>query len=325
MAGNPNDRYRDPDIEPADLRASYPSAPGDQATSHRDGAGDSANPHSVGNWREGQYDNDQFSAPSGKQGRCLLIGCAVIFVGGIFLILCAGFGGYRLYIQQVEKYTSTEPMKLPVVEYDEEQFTELETRLEEFKENVESLEEQMEAEEAGDPEGATGGLVETKENLDPVAVPSTAQDVVAGTDSKISDKASVLRLSADDINALIAREEDLKQRVFVRIEDGKVKGDLSFPLDKVLPRGEGRFFNGSAAFDIQWKDGELFIGVEDVELNGEKLPQHLVDEIEKQNFAEELIKDPQVKTWIEQFEKVEVDGDQLIVEVKRVASQSTSD
>jgi hypothetical protein len=51
-------------------------------------------------------------------------------------------------------------------------------------------------------------------------------------------------ITVDEINALIAKNPELKGRVYVSIVDENLKADVSFPVDE-LPGGKGRFFNGS--------------------------------------------------------------------------------
>ena len=297
----PRDHHRDSrNIEPLDsegadrLDNAYGSFGGD------DGRSD---------WRSGQHVNDPLDPPSTKRGGCLMIGCAAIFIGGIFMILCTGFGAYRLYMQQVEKYTSEEPLDLPVVSYDEEQLTKLKERLDSFSANMESRSQ----EDMDDDPIADDTSNEPSQTIDEMAVEENEPEVLE------------LRLTAEDINALIAHEEKLKGRVFVRIEDGKIRGDLSFPLDDILPKGEGRFFNGSVTFEVQLRDGELFVGMDEIRVNGEELPSHFTEELQKKNLAEDAMKDAQTKKLLDQFEKVEVDGDELVVILKPVASRSSND
>ena len=57
-------------------------------------------------------------------------------------------------------------------------------------------------------------------------------------------------------NGMIASEEELSGRIHIKIEDGNVTGDGSFPADP-FPGGEGRYFNASGTFDVSINNGYL--------------------------------------------------------------------
>jgi hypothetical protein len=188
----------------------------------------------------------------------------------VALVLCAGIGGYWFVSNQVAKYTSETPVKLPTVEFTPEQLVELEDRLARFKTTID---------EGNTPE----------------------EDLV---------------LTAEEINALIGKEEKLRGRVFVKIEDGQVTGDLSVPTD-VLPGGKGRFFNGSATFDVSMEGGVLIVTLADAEVNGEPVPQQVVDGMSRENLAKDLYKDPQNAKFIRRVESVSVEDDKIILKFRR--------
>lgn len=207
---------------------------------------------------------------SSGSGKGCLWGCLI--VGGLFVasILCAGFGGYWFLSRQVEKYTSETPVKLPTVEYSEEDLAALEARVESFKEKL----------DAGE---------------------TPDEDLI---------------LTADDINALITKNEDLKGRVFVKIENNQVEGDVSFPLDK-LPMGKGRYFNGSATFDVSMDDGFLVVTAQEATVNGEAVPDEFMEGLRQENLAKEVYKDPENEKFMRQFEDIRVEDNKFILRVKR--------
>lgn len=147
-----------------------------------------------------------------KNGRCLLYGCIGVFVGGLLLILCAGFATYFTVRKQVEKYTSTQPLDLPTVQYSDEKLAELESRLESFQAVVTAGE---------DPESDTVPPTQIVEENDSnpdaselassdLTSPDQDQDQVVEDTQESNLPVRELVLSADDINALIAREEKLR-------------------------------------------------------------------------------------------------------------------
>src|SRR5258706_8798135 len=58
-----------------------------------------------------------------------------------------------------------------------------------------------------------------------------------------------LTLTAEDLNALIAQEPQLQGKLFVRIDQDRIKGEISIPLETLGPlKLQGRYLNGSATF-----------------------------------------------------------------------------
>lgn len=131
-----------------------------------------------------------------------------------------------------------------------------------------------------------------------------------------------LELSAEELNALLTRDEQMRGRVFVRIEDGHVTGDVSIPTDGI-PGGNGRFFNGSASLDVSMDEGVLIVTLADAELNGEKLPQEFVDVMANENLAKEAYKNVESAKMLRKFENIAVEGDKIVLKLRR--PESTED
>jgi hypothetical protein len=213
--------------------------------------------------------NEAYPQESGSGKGCLW-GCLI--GGGLVVasILCAGIGGYWFVSSQIAKYTSEQPVILPTVDYSEEQFAELDSRVKSFQEKLDSG-------EAPDED---------------------------------------LELSADDINAMIGKNEDLKGRVYVKIENDQVEGDVSIPIDK-LPGGKGRYLNGSASFDVSMEGGVLIVTVDQAEVNGEPVPEQFMQGLRKENLAKDLYKNPENAKFMRHFEDIRIDDDRFILRVKR--------
>lgn len=125
-----------------------------------------------------------------------------------------------------------------------------------------------------------------------------------------------LVLTADDINAMIGSNKDLKGKVFVKIENEQVEGDVSIPTD-MIPFGKGRFFNGSATFDVSMEGGVLIVTAEQAEVNGEPVPEEIMQALRNENLAKEYYKDPKNAKFMRQFEDIRIEGDKFILRVKR--------
>jgi hypothetical protein len=124
-----------------------------------------------------------------------------------------------------------------------------------------------------------------------------------------------LVLTSDELNALIAQQEKLRGHVFVTIEDGLIQADVSFPTDE-LPGGQGRYFNGSARINASLEDGELIVKLESAELDGQPIPESFMNPLRKQNLAKDVNKDPEVAKTLAKFERLEIEGDRLILTPK---------
>jgi hypothetical protein len=133
-----------------------------------------------------------------------------------------------------------------------------------------------------------------------------------------------IEISADDINALIANEETLKGKAFVKIEEGKLVGDVSFPVDKI-PGGKGRYFNGSATLNASMEGGVLIVTLTDAEVNGEKLPQQFIDAMANENLAKEMYKNPENAKTMRRFEDIRIEDDKVILTLKPVEDPTNSD
>lgn len=110
-----------------------------------------------------------------------------------------------------------------------------------------------------------------------------------------------LVLTAHDLNVLVSENADLKGHLFVVIEDDRVKGLISVPLDKVLPPEirdrikalQGRHLNGSATFRVVLEGGVLDVRLEALEAKGKSLDKiplfaRTFADLKKRNLALEF-------------------------------------
>ena len=111
-------------------------------------------------------------------------------------------------------------------------------------------------------------------------------------------------LTANDINALISQQEQLRGRVFVKVDDGQVTADVSFPLDDI-PGAQGRYFNGSVSANVSLENGVLIVTLADAEVKGQKVPQQIIDAMSKENLAKDVYKNPDVAKTLSKFDRGE--------------------
>lgn len=124
-----------------------------------------------------------------------------------------------------------------------------------------------------------------------------------------------VELTADDLNALINQQEGLQGKLFVRIDEGKVTADVSFPAD-IIPMAKGRYFNGSVSANVSLDDGDLVVILSDAEVNGQKIPKEIMDALKKENLAEELYKNPKIRKILDKFERLQIEKDRIILTPK---------
>ena len=128
-------------------------------------------------------------------------------------------------------------------------------------------------------------------------------------------EAEELVLTATDINALIQSNEKLKGKVFAKIEDGQVGGDVSFPTD-IFPGGKGRFFNAYATFDVSMHKGVLIVTLTGAEVNGEPVPPHIIEAMSRENLAKDAYKDPETAKMMRRVESLTIEDDKIILKLK---------
>lgn len=127
-----------------------------------------------------------------------------------------------------------------------------------------------------------------------------------------------LILTADEINALIAKDDDLKGRVYITIADDKVAGDVSIPTD-AIPGGAGRYFNASASFNVMLENGVLIVTLASAKVGDELVPAEIVEAMGKENLAKDIYKNPEVAELISKFESLTVQEDVIILKPRQVA------
>jgi hypothetical protein len=126
-----------------------------------------------------------------------------------------------------------------------------------------------------------------------------------------------LILTAGDLNALIAKQRELQSKLFVRIEDDRIKGELSLPLQDIGPlKLKGRYLNGAAGFKVALTNGTLDVRLEDIKVQGRPLPGILISEFKKQNLARDFQQNPQTAADIAKFESIQFTNNHVVLRNK---------
>jgi hypothetical protein len=127
-----------------------------------------------------------------------------------------------------------------------------------------------------------------------------------------------LVLTADEINALIAsgpNKQSMKGKFYVRLDDNQVKGELSLPLQDVLPwkMVKGRYLNGNGTFNVAVQNGMLFVFPQTIEVKGKPVPEMYMQGIRKQNFAQGLANDSDATAVLQGLQEIQVKDGKLVV------------
>lgn len=158
------------------------------------------------------------------------------------------------------------------------------------------------------------------EDLDALKARISAFGASLDAPAEVEDKAGPapavkpLELSAEEINALINSDPDLKGVVAVDFADDTFRGKVALPLAKIgFP---GRFLNGEATFDARVDNGLLLITIDTLEVKGKPVPEDFVSELRKQNLVKDMAKDPKQAARLGRIDRVEVKGGKLVITPK---------
>ena len=251
---------------------------------------------------------------------CLITLLVLAIVGG-----AAAYFSWQYYTGMIESMTDDKPIEIPVVELEEGQMDELTKRLDEFKQAIEA---EPDLEEGG-PDTVEGADSESNAEsaTEPEAAPESEPDAVQAA---AVDGPTELVLTATEINGLIAKQDALRGKLFVRIENGEVTGDVSFRIDEIpvgdkLPGVEGRFFNASVSLDVSMENGSLIVRAVDAEVKGEPVPEDFMRGMRNENLAKDAIKDVKTAKMMRKIESIEVKDDSIVVKLRQSDSEPASE
>jgi hypothetical protein len=122
------------------------------------------------------------------------------------------------------------------------------------------------------------------------------------------------KLTADDLNVVIANIPDLQERLRVVITNNQIVGHFSVPLDKAKQKElQGRFINGSARLNLMFDDGWLSAQVLDLRANDKLVPGWVQKKVQKENILKDLDKNQEVIAFLHKLKSVEVKDGSVIL------------
>jgi hypothetical protein len=178
-----------------------------------------------------------------------------------------------------------------------------------------------------------GQLVQQYSATEPVALPKveireedlrTLEERVKEFRKALDDgtPTAPLILSGADLNALIESNDTFRGKIYVSIDDTKIKGKVSWPLEEfavgpLVSMLTGRYLNGEAELTVSLKDGVLMVLVDSIEVNGKRPPENVLQQIRQQNLAKNAYENPKNAEQIRKIESIEVKGGTVIITARQ--------
>ena len=79
---------------------------------------------------------------------------------------------------------------------------------------------------------------------------------------------------------------------------------------------KSRYLNGSAIFNLSFRDGRLSVTPQTIQVRGEPLPEIYLREIRKQNLAFAFTNDPAAAALLKGLEEIQVKEGKLVIAPK---------
>jgi len=189
-------------------------------------------------------------------------------------------------------------------------------------------------------EQLAGMVIEEFTTTEPIEMPEVdmAEDEYAALRERVDlfgerldkgEPAPALELTADEINALFQKHpefENMPVIAYVRIEDNRIKGDVSVPVDKFVPGIEaaaGRYINGSGTFTASLSNGQLEVYADQLSWNGEAIPEPQMSQFRQENLAADAMNDPEARAFFDKLDSISVEDEKLVLVPKNLAGDTT--
>jgi len=132
--------------------------------------------------------------------------------------------------------------------------------------------------------------------------------------------AEPLVLTSRDINTLIQYHPSwnlMAGKVYVTIENNKIKGDVSIPLEIITQKAKGRYLNGTGIFALQLMDGRLLVFLDALTIKGKAVPEEFMKPLRAENLAKDANTDEKLSAAIAQIESITVQNGQIRILPKK--------
>lgn len=123
-----------------------------------------------------------------------------------------------------------------------------------------------------------------------------------------------LELNTAELNAALSQNGDLKDRVWLEIRDGKLRGKVSIPLDESGMKAlQGRWLNGDATLNLTARGGEVRLSIENLMVNGLGISAPILDGVRRSNLIKGMARNGEAAEYLRKIEAITFEGDRLRV------------
>jgi hypothetical protein len=126
-----------------------------------------------------------------------------------------------------------------------------------------------------------------------------------------------LELTSDEINGLINSDTNmagLKGKVYVTMDDGHLRGQLSVPLAQLgLSVFRGRYLNGTGTFSVSLQNGTLAVRPEAIQVKGKLLPWIYMNKLRDQNLADGVNNNSHASVALNHLQNIQVKEGKLVL------------
>lgn len=134
-----------------------------------------------------------------------------------------------------------------------------------------------------------------------------------------------LILRGAELDALLQdlwEREELPGAMALRIEDGRVRSDLSIPLEEGIeigpftPEVGGRYLNGTVTFTIELDENGLQADIERFVVNDKTLPGWMVNAIEREFVERRVLQNKDLREFTDKLARLRVSADSILLEAR---------
>jgi hypothetical protein len=129
-----------------------------------------------------------------------------------------------------------------------------------------------------------------------------------------------LVLSADEVNALIAHDPELKQlkgKFYVLFDRDQLKAQVSLPMEDLgLIHFRGRYLNGTVSLQLALHKGILYAYAQEFMAKGKPIPSAYMNVVRRQNLADRANDNARASVALNLLNSVEIKNSELVVTPK---------
>ncbi|MBI4023631.1 MAG: hypothetical protein HY360_01535 [Verrucomicrobia bacterium] len=206
---------------------------------------------------------------------CWTKGCIALLVIGLLFGAFLAWGAYRLYHKALE-FTSTAPANLPVQEATAEQYQEVSSRVDAFRQNL--------------------------QNNAPAELELSAAEIntLIAMDPKNSELKGRLHVGIENNQVLVQFSIPLEKM-----------GNLG-----KLPGAAGRYLNAAVGAQVEIANGKVRLRPQTIEVNGKQPPAEWMTQLAQgfeNSFAQSFEQDPRNKPLLEKIKSLRIEGDKILI------------